>query len=85
MKVYEIHNLTTNEVVAYDLSFNDVPELIGAYMDFFPEYEFVACYKDSNITVTLAKPMSQDEINRRNFNADWFDFMDELVAMDNLH
>ena len=50
MKVYEIHNLTTNEVVAYDLSFNDVPELIGAYMDFFPEYEFVACYNTDDIT-----------------------------------
>ena len=42
-KVYEIHDLTTHELLSNNLRFEDLPELIGAYQDFYPTHNIVAC------------------------------------------
>jgi hypothetical protein len=43
MKTYEIHDLTTNEILADNLSFDDLSELFGAYVELYPTHEIVSC------------------------------------------
>lgn len=45
MKTYEIHDLTTNEILADNLSFDDVSELFEAYVGLYPNHEIVCCYR----------------------------------------
>ena len=42
----EIHDLTTNEILADGLFFDDLPELFKAYTEFYPNHEIVACERD---------------------------------------
>lgn len=85
MKKYELYNLTTGELLADNLTFEEVPELFEAYAGFFPDCEIVACYRESKLTMTYAKVVNPDEIYRRNFNAEWLEFMDELISMGNIN
>lgn len=45
-KLYEIHDLTTNEILADNLNFDDMPELLGAYQEFYPNHEIIPCYRN---------------------------------------
>jgi hypothetical protein len=85
MKRYEIYNLTTGEILADNLTFEDMPELFGAYMEFYPEAEIIVCCRETKITVTCAKFVDREETNRKRFYAEWFNLMDELLVMDNIH
>lgn len=85
MKTYEIYNLTTGEILVDNLSFDDMPELFGAYMEFYPEDDIVVCCREVKITVTHARLVDREEINRQKFYSEWFGLMDELLTMDNIH
>lgn len=85
MKTYEIYNLTTGELLADNLIFDDVPELFGAYAEFFPDHEIAAYYREQPAIKRGVRVVPADEVGRNNFYAEWFDFMDELLAMDNIH
>ena len=85
MKTYEIYNLTTNELLADNLEFDDVPELFGAYAEFYPDHELIVCVRNMQITTTCAKVVSKDDVHRREFYSEWFGLMDELIRMDNIH
>ena len=85
MKKYEIYNLTTGEILADNLNFDDMPELFGAYMDFYPEDNIIVCCRETKISVACARIVDREEINRNNFYSEWFGLMDELLAMDNIH
>lgn len=85
MKTYELYNLTTGEILADNLTFDEVPELFGAYAEFYPDCEIIVCYREKTIVRTCAKVVNSEEINRKNFYAEWFSLMDELLAMDNIH
>lgn len=83
MKKYELYNLTTGEILADNLNFDDMPELLGAYMEFYPEDDIIVCCRETKITVTCAKMVDREEINRREFHSEWLEFMDEIVAIGN--
>ena len=85
MKKYELYNLTTGEILADNLTFEEVPELFEAYANFFPDHEIIACYREGKMVRTHAKVLSYDEIARNKFMIEWFDFMEELLAIDNIH
>lgn len=85
MKTYEIYNLTTGEILADNLSFDDMPELFGAYMDFYPEDDIIVCCREIKISVACARVVDREDINRKNFYSEWFGLMDELLAIDNIH
>lgn len=86
MKKYDVYNLTTGELLAYDLVFDDVPELVGAYADFFPDNEIIAVESGKEINLkTCVKLVDTEEVNRKKFYSEWFDLMDELLAIDNIH
>ena len=85
MKKYELYNLTTGELLADNLVFDDVPELFGAYAEFFPDNEFAVFEKDRVVIKRCARVINEDEVDRNNFYVEWFNLMDELLAMDNIH
>lgn len=85
MKKYELYNLTTGEILADNLAFDEVPELFEAYANFYPDHEIIACYRDMKIARVRARILDTEEVNKNNFRAEWLALMDELLAMDNIH
>lgn len=87
MKNYEIYNLTTGELLADNLTFDDMPELFGAYMEFYPNDNIIVCYREIKISVTCARILNrnENEIKRNNFYSEWLTFMDELFIMGNVN
>lgn len=85
MKTYELYNLNTGEILADNLTFEDVPELFEAYTNFFPDNEIIVCYRDQNISVACVKILNKEELARKKFHAEWMEFMEELLIMDNIH
>ena len=73
---FEIHNLTTNELLADNLNFNDMPELLNAYQQFYPKHRIEACYRVVKVTEHIRY------IPRQQFKLDWFDLLDNII--DNL-
>lgn len=84
MQTYEIYNLTTSELLADNLTFDDMPELYGAYLDFYPNDDIIVCCREVKITVTYARIINQSNINRKQFNSEWLALMDELFVMGNI-
>ena len=84
MKTYEIYNLSTGEILADNLRFDDMPELFGAYMDFYPNDDIIVCCRETKITVTCARVVDRDELDRKTFYSEWFNLVDELFAMGNI-
>lgn len=85
MKKYELYNLTTRELLADNLTFEEVPELFQAYVEFFPENEIIVCYREKTIVRPSARVVDPYEVDRNNFRAEWFNLMDELFAMGNIN
>lgn len=70
MKNFEIHDLTTNEILADNLDFEEVPELFKAYADFYSSHEIVFCERiedDIVIPIHTNKRLS----NKAEFQAQW--------------
>lgn len=84
MKIYEIHDLTTGEILADNLIFDEVPELFGAYFDFYIDHEIIACYRTTSITGGY-KIINIDEIMANNFKAEWLNLIEELTNLGNLY
>ena len=71
--VFEVHDLTTNELLSNNLSFEDAPELVYAYQEFYPDHQIeVLCYRQS-----IAKPIRRTA--RQQFKHDWFDLLDHIM------
>lgn len=85
MKKYELYNLTTGELLADNLTFEEVPELFEAYADFFPDHEIFACCRESKIVRPYAKVLNHNEIARNEFMSEWLSLVDELCNMGNIY
>lgn len=85
MKTYELYNLTTGEILADNLTFEEVPELFEAYANFFPEDEIVACYRENKMVRAQARVINRDEMARNKFMVEWFDLMEEIMSMGNIN
>ena len=85
MKTYEIYNLTTGELLADNLNFDDMPELYGAYLNFYPNDNIVVCCREVKVTVTCARIVKSENVSRNKFYAEWFNLMDELFEIGNLN
>lgn len=85
MKKYELYNLTTGEILADNLTFEEVPELFEAYANFFPDHEIIACCREKTIVRVNAKVLSSEDVARNKFMGEWLDFMDELFNMGNIY
>lgn len=84
MKTYELYNLTTGEILADNLTFDEIPELFDAYANFYDGDEIVACYRAINIK-QCRKVVNPDEKAYNEFLKEWFNFVEEIITLDNLH
>lgn len=84
MKTYEIYNLTTEEVLADNMSFDDIPELFEAYSSFYIDCDIAVCYR----TTTIKQPRQIIDIEtvvKNNFKSEWLNLMEELALLGNLY
>ena len=84
MKTYEIHNLTTNEILADNLSFEDVPELFEAYSSFYMADDIIVCYRESHIK-RCRQIIDISEAARNQFKSEWTCLIEELINLGNLY
>lgn len=75
--VFEIHDITTNEVLVDNLTFDEIPELFLAYTLLYPEHNIIACSRK----VMIAK--HHDLSCRDEFKNQWFDMIEDII--DNLY
>ena len=85
MKTYEIWNLTTGELLVDNLDFDDMPELYGAYINFYPDDDIVVCCREIKLTVIRERISNREPSRYKRFINEWFDFIDELFRMGNVH
>lgn len=70
---FEIHDITTNEVLSNNLCFDDLPELLYAYQTILPTHRIEACYRETTITEKVYYTPKAD------FKRDWYEFIDDIV------
>lgn len=73
---FEIHH-TNGEILADNLSFDDVPILFQAYQDWYGQGLVIACYRPSN---KKFHPKSRAD----EFYEEWLGFIDHLITLDNI-
>lgn len=74
---FEIHDITSCEILAENLPFDDVPELVMAYQLLEPTHEIVAVCREITVTERV------HHIPREQFKCEWFDLLDDII--DNLY
>lgn len=77
-KVYEIHDLTTHELLSDNLRFEDLPELIGAYQNFYPTHNIVACYREESRVI----PIKDNYVSE--YKSYLVNLFEEYTLMDNM-
>lgn len=74
---YEIH-LLGSEILADNLTFEEIPELFQAYEEWYGDGQVVACYRQHH-----DKPRTL-KTNLEEFREDWNAYMDYLITIDNI-
>lgn len=77
MLTYEIHNTSTGEILADNLSFDDVPELFQAYYDWYLGTVEVYCRKCNRIFNITTR--------REAFRKEWTALIDQLIEFGNIY
>ena len=85
MKTYEIWNLTTKELLVDNLEFEDMPELYGAYLEFYPNDNIVVLCRETKLTVICERIASREPSRRKRFMTEWLNFIDELLKIENIY
>lgn len=70
---FEIHDLTTKEVLCDNIPFDDLSELLVAYRLFYPDHRIEPCYRE----VTTSERIHY--MPREEFKHDWFEMLDEII------
>jgi hypothetical protein len=70
MKIFEIHDITTHEILSDRLPFEEVPELFEAYANFYPSHEIAFCERiEEDVIVSIYTSRS---FNRKTeFHEQW--------------
>lgn len=74
---FEIH-LSNGEILADNLTFDDLPTIFQAYQEWYGEGSVIACYRTSDGKKPHYKSRSQE------FYEEWLVFVDHLIALDNI-
>ena len=73
---FEIHH-TNGEILADNLTFDDLPILFQAYQEWYGVGSVLSCYRPWNKTFY---PKSRSE----EFYEEWLGFIDHLITLDNI-
>lgn len=74
---FEIHDITTEELLCDGVSFDDIPELLIAYQTIYPRHQIEVCYREITITERV------HYLPKEEFKHDWYDMIEEII--DNLY
>lgn len=77
LKLFEIHHID-GEILADNLSFEELPILFQAYQEWYGDGSVIACYR------TFDGKKSKFQSRRDEFYQEWYSLMDNLVALDNI-
>ena len=77
LELFEIHHID-GEILADNLSFDELPILFQAYQEWYGDGSVIACYR----TFDGKKPKFQSR--RNEFYQEWYELIDNLVALDNI-
>lgn len=79
-KLYEIHDLTANEILADNLIFEEIPELFEAYQSFYPNHEIaVFCRTDGYIKLSQYY-LNANLQKQQEFKVEWFNLIEENLC-----
>ena len=80
--VFGVYDFTTGEILADNLFFDDMPELLGAYQDFYPDHKIIAYYQDIDYEMMQNEAITDSIINSRkdNFKTEWYLLMEENLV-----
>ena len=81
-KVFGVYNCTTGEILADNLLFEDMPELLEAYQDFYPDHKIVAYYQDIDYEIMQNETITDNAINSRKnkFKTEWYLLVEENLV-----
>ncbi len=79
-KTYEIHDLTTEEILVDNLTFEELPELLEAYQLFYSNHDIVGCYRMCQNAVTIIKQPNTIRSSKQVFLNDWFALVEENIV-----
>lgn len=71
--MFEIHDVTTREMLCDNVNFDDIPELLKAYEYFYPNHQIEVCYRKYIATERVR------HIPRAEFKNDWYNMIDDIV------
>lgn len=74
---FEIHHIN-GEILADNLTFDDLPIIFQAYQEWYGGGVVVACYR------TLDSKKPHHKSRSKEFYEEWFEFMDHLITLDNI-
>lgn len=74
---FEVHNVTTGDLLCDNVPFEDIPELLIAYKLLYPRHQIEVCYREVTITERV------HYVPREEFTHDWFEMLDDII--DNLY
>ena len=77
LKLFEIHHIN-GEILADNLSFEELPILFQAYQEWYGEESVIACYRRFDGKKLNVKS------RRDEFYQEWYELMDNLVALNNI-
>ena len=59
--------------------------MVGAYLEFYPDDNIIVCCREVKLTVIRKRIANREPSRRKKFRNEWFNLMDELLTMDNVH
>lgn len=74
-KLYGIYDVTTKEFLAENLEFDDMAELLGAYIDFYSNHEIVCFYR-----VIKVNDLNKQAKRQQEFALQWFSLIEENLC-----
>ena len=74
-KLYGIYDVTAKEFLAENLNFDDMAELLGAYIDFYSAHEIVCFYR-----VIKVNDLNKQVRRHQDFTAQWFNLLEENLC-----
>ena len=80
MKIFEIHDLTTKEILSDNLDFDDVPELFAAYSELYPSHNLVFCERIEEDDDFVIIRINKHYTRKTDFNEQWLLFVDENLS-----
>lgn len=77
---YEIHDLTVTEILADNLDFDDIPELLEAYQCFYSNHEIAVFHRVDGYIKLSQYYLNADLQKQHEFKKEWLNLIEENLC-----